>query len=536
LDQSFGAGGIAPVPVLPNSYLTALGVDAGGRIIVAGIYDQPRFVVARYTREGVLDRSFGRSGLTLTSLTESPGGLLYANSISFTRAGDVLLGGRSYFNSPDGYAIAKFSPQGRLQFLRVYESVQNGQDFPASFSAIYELPDGKILAAGERVARFLSDGQLDPSYSRNRLLGSTQGDSQGYGMRLADGKVVLVRSNASNGTTRGIIELVGQNGATIGKVSQSEPQAFFGALAQPDGKLVIVAQNSMRRYLTLSSLAGRQSDFDGNYVTEIGIFRPSSGAWYIRFDNSNTRNLSFGQAGDYATPGRFLLLPSEFEDHSTSLSAVSVYRPATHTWYTVGIDNQFTATEGIAGDVPVSGDFDGDGLDDYTGFHDGVWHVRQSSDGAQLTTQWGQAGDVPVPGDYDYDGFTDLAVFRPSSGTWYVLRSSDSIVAVQPFGANGDRPITGDFDDDGRIDFAVYRPANGTWYILNSRDGSMRTQPFGLATDVPTPGDYDGDGKTDVAVYRDGIWYILQSGNGAVRVEAWGRAGDIPLAPGFTAQ
>lgn len=538
LDQSFGAGGVTPIPVpgLPTSYMIALGVDVNGKIVVAGIYDQSRLVVTRYTSGGVVDRSFGRNGLALISRTESPAGLLYANAVSFTRAGEVLLGGRSYGNSPDGYAVAKFGPQGRLQFLRVYGSVSNGQTYPATFSAIYELPDGKILAMGERVARFFSDGQLDPSYPRNQLLTSSEGSSQGFGMRLADGKVVLIRSYTSNGTTRGIIELVGRNGATIGKVSQSEPNVFFGVLAQPDGKLVVIAQNSMRRYLTLSSLAGSQSDFDGNYRTDLGVFRPSTGEWFIRFNDSYTRSLALGQAGDYATPGRYLFYNWAYDEYSNSLSAVSVYRPATHTWYTVGTDNQLTVTDGTEGDTPVAGDFDGDGIGDYTGFQNGVWHIRQSSDSAQITTQWGQAGDVPVPGDYDYDGFADLAVFRPSNGTWYLRRSSDGAMVAQPFGTNGDRPVTGDFDDDGRTDFAVYRPADGTCYLLNSRDGSLRAQQFGIATDRPVPGDYDSDGRTDLAVFREGTWYILLTGNNSVRVVQWGQAGDIPLSPGFTAE
>jgi len=46
----------------------------------------------------------------------------------------------------------------------------------------------------------------------------------------------------------------------------------------------------------------------------------------------------------------------------------------------------------------------------------GSWYVRVLS----APVRYGTSGDVPVPGDYDGDGTTDIAVFRPSSGTWYV--------------------------------------------------------------------------------------------------------------------
>ena len=48
---------------------------------------------------------------------------------------------------------------------------------------------------------------------------------------------------------------------------------------------------------------------------------------------------------------------------------------------------------------------------------------------------WGQAGDVPVPGDYDGNGSTDIAVFR--SGQWYVKVLGDN---PQIWGTNCDIP------------------------------------------------------------------------------------------------
>jgi hypothetical protein len=48
----------------------------------------------------------------------------------------------------------------------------------------------------------------------------------------------------------------------------------------------------------------------------------------------------------------------------------------------------------------------------------------------------GLSGDVPVPGDYDGDGLTDIAIFRASTNTWHVL-GQFAIV----FGASGDIPV-----------------------------------------------------------------------------------------------
>ena len=76
----------------------------------------------------------------------------------------------------------------------------------------------------------------------------------------------------------------------------------------------------------------------------------------------------------------------------------------------------------------------------------GTWYRQPSPTGSSPTSlikQLGLAGDIPVPGDYDGDGKTDIAVFRPSTGTWFQLLSGSNYAssASFQFGLPGDIPI-----------------------------------------------------------------------------------------------
>jgi hypothetical protein len=192
-----------------------------------------------------------------------------------------------------------------------------------------------------------------------------------------------------------------------------------------------------------------------------------------------------------------------------------------------------TYTWGELGDVPVPGDYDGDGISDYAVWRpsSGYWYIIDSSTQAYVYRQWGAPTDRPVYGDFDGDGKTDIAVWRPSTGYWYIITSSTGAIVTRQWGAATDIPVSGDFDGDGKADIAVWRPSTGYWYIIESRTGAIVTRQWGAPTDVPVAGDFDGDGKTDIAVWRSstGYWYIIQSSNDQVIAKQWGAPTDVPV-------
>ncbi|CAN5474683.1 hypothetical protein BH10ACI3_BH10ACI3_15730 [soil metagenome] len=266
-------------------------------------------------------------------------------------------------------------------------------------------------------------------------------------------------------------------------------------------------------------------DFDTDGKSNAGVFRPSSGAWYIGSPNggSGSPATNMGQSGD---------IPVADDYDGDGIPDIAVFRPSDGTWYVSNSSDQAYVRSqfGRTGDAPVPADYDGDGIADIAIFRpaDGNWWIRQSTDGLRVVN-FGLNGDIPVAGDYDGDGRSDIAVFRPSNGTWYILGSRSGFAAVN-FGLTADKVAPADYDGDGTTDIAVYRPANGNWWIRQSTGGT-RVVKFGINEDIPVPADYDGDGKADIAVFRPtgGTWYINNSLLGLTAFH-FGLSGDIPIA------
>ena len=268
------------------------------------------------------------------------------------------------------------------------------------------------------------------------------------------------------------------------------------------------------------------ADYDDDRRDDVAVFR-STGEWFVIPSSIGAGVQTYwGTAGDVPVPGDY---------DGDGKTDRAVYRPSEAAWYVLQ-STTLTGTGvfwGLPGDVPVPADYDGDGKTDFAVYRPstGVWYIVGSTTSVAYGVYWGIPGDVPIPADFDGDGKADPTVFRPSTSTWFQLLSTTGTGFAVTWGAPGDVPLAGDYDGDGKADPTVFRPSSGTWFQLRSTGGPWFAGYWGVSGDVPIVGDYDGDGKADLTVFRPSTstWYQLRSMTGLGFAIVWGIPGDLPM-------
>jgi uncharacterized delta-60 repeat protein len=213
LDPSFDGDGMV-VTDLPGDLVIgyAVAIQPDGKIVVAGRAGR-RFALTRYETDGALDPTFGDGGIVLTNFTRR---LDYARGVAIQPDGKIVAAGRADRRG-GRFALARYESDGALDpsFGRNGKVVTNFTPGEDSARDVAIQPNRRIVAAGHAggtraaprdhrfaIARYRPNGALDGSFSGDgkRMVNFTPGDDWAQDVALqADGNIVAAGRAAGAG-------------------------------------------------------------------------------------------------------------------------------------------------------------------------------------------------------------------------------------------------------------------------------------------------------------------------------------------------
>ncbi|MDP8235426.1 MAG: CAP domain-containing protein, partial [Candidatus Erginobacter occultus] len=185
-------------------------------------------------------------------------------------------------------------------------------------------------------------------------------------------------------------------------------------------------------------------DFNGDSISDIAIFRPSTGLWSIR----GVGRYYFGRSGDIPVPADY---------NGDGRADIAIFRPSNGLWSVRGVTRFYF---GKSGDYPIPMNYRAGYV--VAGIFrpsTGLWSFRN---GGRL--YFGKSGDIPVPGPWKTRsgkwGLVYPGIFRPSNGLWSIQG-----VTRFYFGSSGDIPVPGAYSTSSTEPWkgAIFRPSTGLW-------------------------------------------------------------------------
>ena len=132
-----------------------------------------------------------------------------------------------------------------------------------------------------------------------------------------------------------------------------------------------------------------------------------------------------------------------------------------------------------------------------------MWYLDKSGngkwDGCAVDACMGPYGgydiDIPVVGDWIGDGITKIGIYR--QGQWFLDKNANGVwddpvtdIYVDYFGGMPlDKPVVGDWTGDGISKIGIFQ--QGAWYL--DKNGNGLWDDCGVDTCIPAFGGYAGD-------------------------------------------
>jgi uncharacterized delta-60 repeat protein len=301
LDAAFGTGGVALVDFGLPAEARAVALDAEGKILVAGVVGVgagSQFALARLHPSGALDAAFGAGGKVTTPFAVGAG---VANAVAVQGDGKIVLAGAAG-SGPSDFGLARYLSDGVLDPGFSGDGLVT-VDINTAADAAWALavqPDGRLLAAGYAysgatsdfaLVRLNTDGALDTHFDGDgKLMTDFAGaNSYAYGVQvLAGGRIVAGGQVETNGGDFGLAAYNENGSADSSFDADGKVTTSIGA--HDAGHALVVAADGKLL------LAGRTQANDGR--DDFALLRyASDGALDGTFSGDGMMTVDFAGAG-----------------------------------------------------------------------------------------------------------------------------------------------------------------------------------------------------------------------------------------------
>jgi uncharacterized delta-60 repeat protein len=347
LDASFGNGGTVSMSPTPGE-IWDMALQADGKILVSG-YIQGKFAVGRFNTNGTLNSTFGTAGIA--TCDPSPGFSERAYGVAVDSSGRIVLAGASREGNFDSqFVLARFTPAGVLDTTFGGTGVVQ-TDVPGDYEGAAGLvlqPDGKIVAVGYTspagtfppvyrfaLARYNADGTLDTGFGANGFtITDFGGTSQAARVALKpDGRLIVVGGGAgtSAGSFKTIVASYSPSGSLLGSVTAHTGVLGKDVALQSDGRIVVASEAE-----TFSSYVDRYTDVNIISGSDTVNVQDNPSPTVVNHSYSTNQNVTL----NVGSPG---LLAGAFDPGGLTLTAIKVTDPA-HGTVAVQADGSFVYT------------------------------------------------------------------------------------------------------------------------------------------------------------------------------------------------